>query len=131
MLGHNYYWAYCTMYITYPTTDHVTDRQLYTRWSCMELDLSIKIIGFKVEFLFFTFSSEKALDLCKMWSPPPPFLSNVHVLRPSQPEKIEKSIFLPNYARYEKMLTSKIIHHKETYKFSFDHFFWKNARFLF
>ena len=36
--------------------------------------------------------------------------------------KIEKSIFRPNYARYEKMLRSKIIHHKETYKFSFDHF---------
>ena len=36
--------------------------------------------------------------------------------------KIEKSIFRPNYARYEKMLRSKIIHHKETYKFCFDHF---------
>ena len=34
----------------------------------------------------FTFSSEKVLDLCKMG--PPPFLSNVHVLRPSEPEKI-------------------------------------------
>ena len=35
----------------------------------------------------FTFSSEKVLDLCKMGSPPP-FLSNVHVLRPSEPEKM-------------------------------------------
>ena len=38
--------------------------------------------------LIFTFSSEKVLDLCKMWPPPPPFLSNVHVLRPSEPEKM-------------------------------------------
>ena len=36
--------------------------------------------------LFFTFSSEKVLDLCKMW--PPPFLSNVHFLRPPEPEKM-------------------------------------------
>ena len=35
----------------------------------------------------FTFSSEKVLDLCKM-GPPPPFLSNAHVLRPSEPEKM-------------------------------------------
>ena len=40
--------------------------------------------------LFFTFSSEKVLDLWKMWHPPPPppFLSNVHVLRSSEPEKM-------------------------------------------
>ena len=34
----------------------------------------------------FTFSSEKVLDLCKMGLPP--FLSNVHVLRPPEPEKM-------------------------------------------
>ena len=44
--------------------------------------------------------------------------------------KIEKSIFLPNYARYEKMLRSKIIHHKETYKFCFDHFLEKRMVFI-
>ena len=44
--------------------------------------------------------------------------------------KIEKSIFRPNYARYEKMLTSKIIHLKETYKFSFDHFLEKRTVFI-
>ena len=37
-------------------------------------------------FNFITFSSEKVLDLCKMG--PPSFLSNVHVLRPSEPEKM-------------------------------------------
>ena len=38
-------------------------------------------------FVFvFTFSSEKVLDLCKMG--PPPFLSNVRVLRPPEPEKM-------------------------------------------
>ena len=41
--------------------------------------------------------------------------------------KIEKSIFRPNYARYEKMLTSKLIHLKETYKFCFDHFLEKRT----
>ena len=45
--------------------------------------------------------------------------------------KIEKSIFRPNYARYEKMLRSKIIHHKETYKFCYDHFFGKTHGFYF
>ena len=44
--------------------------------------------------------------------------------------KIEKSIFRPNYARYEKMLRSKIIHHKETYKFCFDHFLEKRTVFI-
>ena len=44
--------------------------------------------------------------------------------------KIEKSIFRPNYARYEKMLTSKIIHHKETYKFCLDHFLEKRTVFI-
>ena len=44
--------------------------------------------------------------------------------------KIEKSIFPPNYARYEKMLTSKIIHLKETYKFCFDHFLEKRTVFI-
>ena len=44
--------------------------------------------------------------------------------------KIKKSIFRPNYARYEKMLTSKIIHLKETYKFCFDHFLEKRTVFV-
>ena len=44
--------------------------------------------------------------------------------------KIEKSIFRPNYARYEKMLKSKIVHLKETYKFWFDHFLEKRTVFI-
>ena len=44
--------------------------------------------------------------------------------------KIEKSIFRPNYANYEKMLKSKIIHLKETYKFCFDHFLEKRTIFI-
>ena len=44
--------------------------------------------------------------------------------------KIKKSIFRPNYARYEKMLTSKIIHHKEAYKFCFYHFLEKRMVFI-
>ena len=44
--------------------------------------------------------------------------------------KIEKSIFRPNYARYEKMLRSKIIHLKETYKFCFDHILEKRTVFI-
>ena len=44
--------------------------------------------------------------------------------------KIEKSIFRPNYARYEKMLRSKIIYLKETYKFCFDHFLEKRTVFI-
>ena len=44
--------------------------------------------------------------------------------------KIEKSIFRPNYATYEKMLRSKIIHLKETYKFCFDHFLIKRTVFV-
>ena len=44
--------------------------------------------------------------------------------------KIEKSIFRPNYARYEKMLRSKIIHLKETHKFCFDHFLEKRTVFI-
>ena len=41
--------------------------------------------------------------------------------------KIEKSIFRPNYVRYEKMLTSKIIHLKQIYKFYFNHFLEKRT----
>ena len=41
--------------------------------------------------------------------------------------KIEESIIRPNYARYEKMLTSKIIHRKKTYKFCFNHFLEKRT----
>ena len=44
--------------------------------------------------------------------------------------KIEKSIFRPNCARYEKILTSKIIHLKETHKFYFDHFLEKRTVFI-
>ena len=44
--------------------------------------------------------------------------------------KIEKSIFRSNNARYEKMLTSKIIHHKDTYKFCFDHFLEQSTVFI-
>ena len=44
--------------------------------------------------------------------------------------KIEKSIFRLNYARYEKILRSKIIHLKETYKFCFDHFLEKRTAFI-
>ena len=44
--------------------------------------------------------------------------------------KIEKSIFRLNYARYEKMLKSKIIHLKETYKFCYDHFLEKRTVFI-
>ena len=44
--------------------------------------------------------------------------------------KIEKSIFRSNNARYEKMLRSKIIHRKETYKFCFDHFLEKRTVFI-
>ena len=44
--------------------------------------------------------------------------------------KIEKSIFPPNYARYEKMLRSKIVHLKETYKFCFNHFLEKRTVFI-
>ena len=44
--------------------------------------------------------------------------------------KIENSIFRPNYSRYEKMLTSKIVHLKETYKFCFNHFMIKRTVFV-
>ena len=44
--------------------------------------------------------------------------------------KIEKSIFRPKYARYEKMLRSKIIHLKETYKFCLDYFLEKRTVFI-
>ena len=41
-----------------------------------------------IKTLVITFSSEKVLNLCKMWTPHPPFLSNIHVLRSSEPEKM-------------------------------------------
>ena len=44
--------------------------------------------------------------------------------------KFEKSIFRPNYARYEKILRSKIIHLKKTCKFCFDHFLEKRTVFI-
>ena len=58
-----------------------------------------------------------------------PFLTNgsgfIH-----QFYKIEKSIFRLNDARYEKMLRSKIIHLKETYKLCFNHFLEKRTVFI-
>ena len=44
--------------------------------------------------------------------------------------KIEKSIFRRNYARYEKMLRSKIVHLKKIYNFDFDHFLIKRTVFV-
>ena len=44
--------------------------------------------------------------------------------------KIEKSIFRPNNARYEKKLTSKIVHFKEIYNFDFEHFLIKRTVFV-
>ena len=44
--------------------------------------------------------------------------------------KIEKSIFRPNYARYEKMLRSKAFHLKQIHKFCFDHFLEKRTVFI-
>ena len=44
--------------------------------------------------------------------------------------KIKSYGFRPNNARYEKMLTSKIVHLKETYKFCFDHFLEKRTVFI-
>ena len=44
--------------------------------------------------------------------------------------KIRKFIFRPNYTRYEKMLTSKIVHLKQVYKFYFDHFLEKCTVFV-
>ena len=45
--------------------------------------------------------------------------------------KIEQSIFRPNYARYEKILQSKIVNLKKIYKFGFDYFFGKTHGFYF
>ena len=44
--------------------------------------------------------------------------------------KIEESIFRQNYARYEKMLKSKIIHLKGSYKFCVDYFLEKRTVFI-
>ena len=44
--------------------------------------------------------------------------------------KIKSCVFRPNYARYEKMLQSKIVHRKETYKFHFAHFLIKRTIFV-
>ena len=45
--------------------------------------------------------------------------------------QIEKSIFRPKYARYEKMLENKIVHLKKIYNFDFDHFLIKRTVFVF
>ena len=44
--------------------------------------------------------------------------------------KIKKSIFRPNYSRYEKMFKSKIVHLKQTYKFYLNHFLEKRMVFI-
>ena len=44
--------------------------------------------------------------------------------------KIKKSISRPNYARYEKILKSQIVHIKEIYNFDFDHFLIKRTVFV-
>ena len=44
--------------------------------------------------------------------------------------KIKGCGFRPNYARYEKILQSKIVHLKETYKFYFNHFLIKRTIFV-
>ena len=44
--------------------------------------------------------------------------------------KIEKFIFRPNYAIYEKILRSKIVHFNKVYKFAFDHFLEKRTVFI-
>ena len=44
--------------------------------------------------------------------------------------KIKSCGFRPNYTKYEKMLTSKIVHLKESYHFDFHHFFIKCTVFV-
>ena len=44
--------------------------------------------------------------------------------------KIKSCGFRTNYARYEKILQSKIVYIKETYKFYFDHFLIKRTIFV-
>ena len=44
--------------------------------------------------------------------------------------KIKKSILRSNYRRYEKMLTSKIVHLNEIYNFDFDYFLIKRTDFF-
>ena len=44
--------------------------------------------------------------------------------------KIKSCGFRPNNARYEKMLTSKIVHLEEIYNFDFDHFLIKCTVFV-
>ena len=44
--------------------------------------------------------------------------------------KIKSCGFRPNNARYEKMLSSKIVHFKEVYNFGFDHFLIKRMIFV-
>ena len=44
--------------------------------------------------------------------------------------KIKSCSFRPNNARYEKILTSKIVHLKKIYNFDFDHFLIKRTVFV-
>ena len=43
---------------------------------------------------------------------------------------MKKSIFRPNYIKYEKMLTNKIIRLRKIYKFDVDHFLIKRTVFV-
>ena len=57
-----------------------------------------------------------------------PFLNKVLVLSIKNGfYKIKKLIYRPHYARYDKMLRSKILHLKPIYKFYFDHFLKKRT----
>ena len=44
--------------------------------------------------------------------------------------KIKESIYRPNNARYEKMLSNKIVHLKEIFNFGFDYFLIKRTVFV-
>ena len=61
-----------------------------------------------------------------------PFLTNGSGFIYQKPVfyKIKKSIFRPNYARYEKILKSKIVPLKEIYNFEFDHILIKRTVFV-
>ena len=92
----------------------------------------MRFFNLKIIARLITFSSEKVLDLWKM---------KVKFVRHFWPtvlvlsikngfNKIKKSIFRPNYARYEKILRSKIVHLKKIYKFDSDHFLKKHTVFI-
>ena len=100
-----------------------------------KLGLGMKILmfytnyEFKNDYLFFifTFSSEK---ICIKFDPPSPLIFFKCQNIKNQTIIIKKSIFRPNYVRYEKMLKSKIGNLKKSTNLDLT-IFWKNARFLF